>query len=78
MAAVRFDYTNSDSINEYFELLESTLIKNDLWDKRAQFYNVDETGMPLDATKQKVCAMKGQKKVRQRGSGNKGQITVLV
>ena len=48
--------------------------ENDLW---GQLYNVDETGMPLDPPKLRVCARKGQKKVRQRGSGNKSQITVV-
>ena len=50
--------------------------ENDLWDKPGQLYNVDETGMPLDPPKLRVCAQKGQK-VRQRGSGNKAQITVV-
>ena len=51
--------------------------ENDLRDKPGQKYNVDETGMPLDLPKSRVCAQKGRKKVGQRGSGNKRQITVV-
>ena len=34
-------------INNYYNLLELTLSENDLLDKPAQIFNIDETGMPL-------------------------------
>jgi len=33
-------------INNYYNLLELTLSENDLLDKPAQIFNIDETGMP--------------------------------
>ena len=77
MALVRFHCTDKETIGSYYDLLETVMEENDLWDKPGQLYNVDETGMPLDPPKLRVCARKGQKKVRQRGSGNKSQITVV-
>ena len=76
MALVRFHCTDKETIGSYYDLLE-TVMKENLLDKPGQLYNVDETGMPLDPPKLRVCAQKGQKKVRQRGSGNKSQITVV-
>ena len=77
METVRFQCTNEVTIANYYDLLETVLEENDLWDKPSQIYNMDETGMPLDPPKLRVCAQRGQKKVRQRGSGNRGQITVV-
>lgn len=51
--------------------------ENDLWDKPGQLYNVDETGIAIDPPKLRVCTYKGQKKVRQHGSGNKVQVTAV-
>ena len=45
----------------YFDLLEETLKDNNLLNKPAQIYNVDETGMAYE----------------HRGSGNKAQTTVV-
>ena len=77
MALVWFHCTDKETIAAYYDLLETVMDENDLWDKPGQLYNVDETGMPLDPPKLQVCARKGQKKVRQCGSGNKTQITVV-
>lgn len=41
------------------------------------YYNIDESGMPLDHKPPKVIVPKGTKKVHCRTSGNKSQITVL-
>ena len=38
---------------------------------------MDETGMPLDPPPSRIVAKKGQKKVRSRTSGRKGQVTVI-
>ena len=38
-----------ESLESYFTLLKQTLEQNDLIDKNACIYNMDETGMPLDS-----------------------------
>ena len=58
-------------------LLETVLQEFELSDKPGQIYNVDETGMSLDPPKLRVCTRKGQKKVHQRGGGNRSNITVV-
>ena len=77
MASVRFQCTSSEVVDEYYDHLETVLTEFDLHHKPGQIYNVDETGMSLDPPKIKVCAAKGQKKVRQHGSSNKSNITVV-
>ena len=69
--------SNPEIINNYFDLLESTLVENDLLDKPAQIFNIDETGMPLDPSPPLVVARRGQKHPSARGSGDKSQVTVL-
>ena len=64
-------------MDDYFDQLKKTLEKNNLMKNPSQIYNVDETGMPLDHHPPKVVAVKGQKKVRSRTSGNKSQVTVI-
>ena len=63
MASVRFHCIDKETIGSQYDLLETVMDENDLWDKPGQLYNVDETGMPLDPPKLRVCARKGQKKV---------------
>ena len=38
-----------ESLECYFTLLKQTLEQNDLMDRNACIYNMDETGMPLDS-----------------------------
>ena len=76
-ANIRMDCVNEESMEEYFAMLKKTLLENNLMNKPAQIYNVDESGMPLDHCPPKVISEKGQKKVRSRTSGNKSQITVI-
>ena len=64
-------------INNYYNLLELTLSENDLLDKPAQIFNIDETGMSLDPSPPSVIARRGQKHPSAVGSGDKTQITVL-
>ena len=52
---------SSQAITNYFDLLEKTLKDNNLLNKPAQIYNVDETGMAYE----------------HRGSRNKAQTTVV-
>ena len=77
MAAVHFQCTTPEIIDEYYDLLQTVLTEHELSDKPGQIYHVDETGVSLDPPKQKVCAKRGQKKVRQCGSSNRSNITVV-
>ena len=64
--------------DDFFKLLESTLDSLKLAGKPQCIFNMDETGMPLDAKQLKQIVPKGMKKVYGRSSGNKTQITVVV
>ena len=63
-AHICMNSVNRESMESYFNLLEGTLSDNDLMNHQAQIYNVDESGMPLDAQPPNVIAKRGQKKVR--------------
>jgi len=39
---------NPEVLNYYYDLLENTLVENDLVDKPSQIFNTDETGLPPD------------------------------
>ena len=71
------DSVNHESMEAYFNLLEDTLKEHDLMNRPAQIYNMDESGMPLDARPPNVVAKRGQIKVRYRQSGKKEQISVI-
>ncbi len=49
MASVHFECTTKEVMDSYYEHLDKILEENDLKDKPGQIYNVDESGMPLDA-----------------------------
>ena len=76
-AHIRMNSVNRESMESYFNLLEGTLSEHDLMNHPAQIYNMDESGMPLDARPPNVIAKRGQKKVRYRQAGKKEQITVI-
>ena len=44
---VRALCSTSDVVEKYFELLENTLLSNDLHEKPCQIFNCDETELPL-------------------------------
>ena len=69
--------SNPDVLGNYFDLLERTLLENDLLEKPAQIFNTDETGMPLDPSPPLVVARCGQKHTSAVASGDKSQIAVL-
>ena len=69
--------SDPEVIDNYSDLLECTLCDNDLMDKPAQIFNLDETGMPLDPSPPLVVARHGQKHPSAVGSGDKSQITVF-
>ena len=64
-------------LDHYFDLLEETLRENGLMDKPYQFFNIDETGMPLDAKPVKTIRAVGSQKPYSLSSGSKDQITVV-
>jgi hypothetical protein len=76
-AHVRMNDVNSETLKQYFTLLNDVLTEQDLHSKPAQVYNVDESGIPFDPRAPNVVATKGMKKVRYRSSGKKGQVTVV-
>ena len=76
-AHIRMDSVNRESMEGHFNLLEDTLKEHDLMNRPAQIYNMDESGMPLDAHPPNVVAKRGQIKVRYRQSGKKEQISVI-
>ena len=78
LAMVRSDCAHQEVFYDYFKLLESTLDSLKLAGKPQCIYNMDETGMPLNAKQLKRIAPNGMKKVHGRSSGNKTQITVVV
>ena len=73
---IRKNAVNSENLNEYFDLLQEVLQKNNFADHPEAIYNIDETGMQLEPHSPKLVAQKGQKKVRYQTSGQKQQITV--
>ena len=77
IANIRMNYLSKKIMNDYFEKLKKTMEENNLMNNPSQIYSVDKTSMPLDHHPPKVVAVKGQKKVRSRMSGNKSQVTVI-
>ena len=69
--------SSPEIIDHYYDLLEQTLVDNDLLEKPMQLFNMDETAMPLDPTPTKVVVLKGTKYPTSVTSGNKAQITVV-
>ena len=65
------------ALKHYFSLLESTLKENNLMNAPAQFYNVDECGIPLDPKASSVVAKTGTKKIHYQATGRKEQITIV-
>ena len=76
LAYVRFVCSKPEIPNAYFDLLEKTLVDNDLLGQPCLIFNCDESGFPLSPRGPKVAAGIGQKHPTSV-TGNKGQITVL-
>lgn len=69
---------NRTDVNKYFDLLEKTMSKEDLLNKPASIYNMDETGLQLNNEPGKVVAKKGSKDVHLVTSAEKREtITVI-
>ena len=70
----RAEALNPRVVKEYFDLLNKTLVNNNL---TRQIYNCDETFMPLDSTREKAVTTKGAKNVYCQELGSSEHITVL-
>ena len=76
-AQIRMNAINYDTINQYFDLLESTLTEHNLLQHPSQIYNVDESGIPLDPMSPNIVSKRGVKKVRYCSARNKDQIKIV-
>ena len=76
-SSARIRSSTPEQIDTYFDVLEQTLLENELLDKPCQVFNLDETGMLLDPKKLKVVSEKGVKNPSYMSSGSKSQITVV-
>ena len=73
----RAEALNPRVVKEYFDLLNKTLVDNNLMNSPRQIYNCDETFMPLDSTREKAVTTKGAKNVYCQELGSSEHITVL-
>ena len=64
-------------INNYFDMLEATLLEYELLDKPCQLFNMDETGLPLDPKSLKAVCGVGTKNPAAVCTGNKTQVTTV-
>ena len=80
-SAERLSYARAVSsspeiVDHYYDVLEQTLVDNELQSSPSQVFNMDETGMPLEPDLPLVIAGKGEKHVSCITTGNKAQVTV--
>ena len=66
-----------DTIDHYFEVLESTMRENGIITKPGQIFNCDETGIPLAPKPPKVIAKRGEKNPSYITGDTKAQLSVL-
>ncbi len=66
-----------DAISRYFELLEQTIIDNDLLEKPCQVFNIDERGLSLDPKSVKCIHKRGMNNPLAPATGDKSQITAV-
>ena len=64
-------------LDHYFDLLEQTMLENEIISFPSRIFNVDESGFPLQAHKSCVVAEKGCKHPTTVTTGDKAQITVI-
>ena len=69
--------TDGEVMDNYFDLLEKTMIEYDLLGKPGQVFNMDESGFPLNPKSPKGIFEVGTQNAAAVTSGNKAQITVL-
>ena len=68
---------DSESLANYFDLLEVTLKENEIFDDALRIYNCDETSIPLSPASLKVIDRVGAKNPSYISGNSKGQVTVL-
>ena len=73
----RADALNPTIVNEYYDLLYTVLDDNGLLNSPRQFFNCDETFVPLDYSREKVVTTKGVKNVYRQSQGTSDHITML-
>lgn len=76
LSLARAKATDPEMFARYFDLLERMIQENDLVGKPGQLFNMDESGMPLDAKPPKLIAVRGVP-ASAISSGDKTQITVV-
>ncbi len=69
--------TDNEVLGRYYDLLEDTLVKNDLLNDPHRIYNCDETGIPLNPKPLKVIDLKKAKHPSYLTGDTKTQVTVL-
>ena len=77
LSQARSQATDVEVLSHYFDLLEETIISNDLHGKPHLIFNMDESGMPLDPAPPKLIFRRGAAAAHAVGSGDKTQITVV-
>ncbi|XP_064406640.1 uncharacterized protein LOC135351543 isoform X3 [Halichondria panicea] len=77
LSYVRAMAEDEGSLKGYFDLLETTLHENDIFDHPSHIYNCDETGMPLNPKPLKVVSERGAKNPSNICGSTKNQVSVL-
>ena len=77
LAYVRAIAQDPEVFDNYFDILEANMKKNNFIDNPHCIFNCDESGFPLDHKPGKLIALKGMKQVNSTTSGDKSQITIL-
>lgn len=78
ISVARATAMNRKEVGDYFNLLEATMEQNSLFDKPANIFNIDETGLQLNSRPGEVLAKKGSKAVSTVTSTEKGETITLV
>lgn len=77
LSGARASTADPDAINRYFDLLEQTIIDNNLAGKPLQIFNMDESGLSLDPKPLKCVFRRGVENPVAPSSGDKTQFTVV-
>lgn len=77
LSYVRAMAQDQESLDRYYDLLESTLKENDIFNRPTNLFNCDETGMPLNPKPLKTVSERGAKHASYLTGNSKSQITVL-
>ena len=77
LSVARATAMDRETLDLYYDILESTLKDNDLLDNPCAIFNCDETGMPLHSKSPKVVSHVKEKNPSYVTSETKKQVTVL-